>query len=154
MSFEKANSGIFSRINIFFSENKAISTLLLFGTTFILLRVLLLFYSNPPYLNFFLLFYWVFVRICLLLGLTIFVYNIGPIILMIGQEEMTDREVKTKRKMIIRGVVIPTAWLIAALVTLIFFNDDIFITGALNCYLLALLFFFTKEWENPFSEKF
>jgi hypothetical protein len=154
MSLQTADQSLTNKLRIFFSENKAISVLLFLGSIFVLLRGILIFDDNPPYLNMFLLFYLVMVWMCAILGSVIFVYNISSVLLIFGHEPLTSREEKMKRNLILRSVVIPVVWIVCTFLSIALLNDDICITGAVNCYLLAAFLFFLNEWENPFSEKF
>jgi hypothetical protein len=93
------------------------------------------------------------VFVCNVLGIIVFVYNVGSAVLFIGQEVLTIDEEIMKRKLILRSLLIPLLWIISTSSSIALLNDDICITGAVSCYLLAGFLFLTNEWENPFSEK-
>ena len=149
----KMNKTLSKKINEFCSENIAVSLLAIVGSVFIFGKITKLLVENPPYQGFYLLAYWVVIVINTIWGAVIFAYNVGSNILIVKEKVYTLQDEKLRKNLIIRGLIIPPLWFIGAFLSLAYFGNDLYFSGAASCYLLAGFMFVSNEWENLFSTK-
>ncbi len=88
----------------------------------------------------------------LFVGMMVFVYNFGYVVIMLAIDEGLNEEERLLLKWVIRrAAIISVLWFVGVLL-LIAFIDEIFMLASLNCFLLTLLFFFIRKGENPLTE--
>jgi len=88
----------------------------------------------------------------LFVGMMVFVYNFGYVVIMLAIDEGLNEEERILLKWVIRrAAVISVLWFVGVLL-LIAFVEEIFTLASANCFLLTLLFFFIRKGENPLTE--
>ncbi|WP_455141084.1 hypothetical protein [Candidatus Hodarchaeum mangrovi] len=134
------------------SNNKGVVISSFFGLLFVIIRIWILIFEASISSAIVVLMETVQLVI-LFLGLMIFVYNFGYVVIMLTVDEGLNEEEKNLLKwMIKRAIMISVFWFVSVLSFLIIFQRDPFLLASANCFLLASLFFFIRKGENPLVE--
>ncbi len=145
---DKSNS--FSR---WLSENKGIGFSIIFGIIFTILELLdnlgVNATSSPPIL----IMMQTVLLFILFVGMMIFIYNFGYIVIILTIDEgLNDEEKILLKWMIRRAIIISVMWFFGVILLMVTILSEPYLLAGANCFLLALIFFFIRKGENPLTE--
>ena len=135
------------------TENKGVTFSLVFGSIFVVMEIMDNFGTNitssgPVYVMM-----QTILLIILFLGMMIFIYNFGYLVIMLAIDEgLNDDEVVLLKWTIRRAALISVVWFAGVIIITLTISHEPFLTAGLNCYLLALLFYTIRKGENPLVE--
>ncbi|MHA1214998.1 MAG: hypothetical protein ACTSPG_06855 [Candidatus Hodarchaeales archaeon] len=143
---KKSDKSIDQRVHDWIARNKGLSFSVFFGFVFIIMNVMER--SGP------LIVLMETVQIVILfVGIMIFVYNFGYVVIMLNVDEgLNDEEKDILKWLVRRAVFISVVWFFGVLALLIIFQHEPFYLASSNCFLLAFLFYFIRKGENPLTE--
>ncbi|MHA1972070.1 MAG: hypothetical protein ACTSW1_03685 [Candidatus Hodarchaeales archaeon] len=143
---KKSNKSLDQTIHDWIVNNKGLSLSIFFGFLFILMN--LMERSDPL-----IVMMETIQMIILFIGLMIFVYNFGYVVIMLNVDEGLNEEEKDVLKWIVRrAIFISIVWFFGVITLLIVFQHEPFYLASSNCFLLAFLFYFIRKGENPLTE--
>ncbi|MHA1236818.1 MAG: hypothetical protein ACTSQ9_04045 [Candidatus Hodarchaeales archaeon] len=135
------------------SENKGIGFSIIFGTIFTILELLDNLGVNATTSAPVLIMMQTVLLIILFVGMMIFIYNFGYIIIILTVDEgLNDEEKILLKWMIRRAIIISVLWFVVVIFLMVTILSEPYLLAGTNCFLLALIFFFIRKGENPLTE--
>ncbi len=135
------------------SENKGIGFSIIFGTIFTILELLDNLGVNATTSAPVLIMMQTVLLFILFVGMMIFIYNFGYIIIILTVDEgLNDEEKILLKWMIRRAIIISVLWFVGVIFLMVTILSEPYLLAGANCFLLALIFFFIRKGENPLTE--
>ena len=135
------------------SENKGISFSSIFGCIFILMQILdalgNTITSSAPAL----IMMQTVLLLILFVGMMIFVYNLGYVVIMLTIDEgLNDEEVSLLKWVLRRAIGISVGWFFGVVILMLTISEYPYLLAGTNCFLLAFLYLIIRKGENPLTE--
>jgi len=142
-----------SPISQWISEHKGITFSLIFGIIFFSIEVLAIVGYDITASGPMLVMMETILLIIIFLGMMIFIYNFGYLVIMLTVDEgLNDEEVILLKWILRRAVLISVGWFVGVIVLMLTLSAQPYLLAGMNCILLALLFFILRKGENPLVE--
>jgi hypothetical protein len=140
-------------ISQWISEHKGITFSLAFGIIFVSMEVLAIIGYETTTSGPMLIMMETVLLIIIFLGMMIFIYNFGYMVIMLTVDEgLNDEEVVLLKWILRRSVLISVGWFIGVIVLMLSLSGQPYLLAGMNCFLLAFLFFILRKGENPLVE--
>ncbi|PWI47923.1 hypothetical protein CEE45_09110 [Candidatus Heimdallarchaeota archaeon B3_Heim] len=135
------------------SEHKGISFSFVFGIIFVIMEILgmignSIISSGPA-----LIMMQTVLLLILFVGMMIFIYNLGYVVIMLTIDEgLNEEEVILLRWLLKRAIGISVIWFLGVVVLMLTLTQYPYLLAGMNCFILAFLFYIIRKGENPLTE--